>query len=342
MEENIQLYSKIKSFVEADAQKIATQVYTDRATQFSVAQTPTHFHNGLDSLPIEQKYITPNNTYYTTLSVDDNETFTLPTPAGATQLFFNGFAANNDITSLTFNGNFPDGATSTTAGLLAGNTTATLSVSFTGTTGSYSVTFSNGDIRTATLTHGSTGMSWIGGLTTNATSTFTLNGAFSGTLTGNWTQATTTRKLTFSDGETRLGVLTNGSALVNWAADPNGSLGGVSTSSVTASASLRAICNGIVQVGRAYKLTGTNNSITINSDYNIGEAFSQISNSMYVDSNDLTKNRVNTSSTDLLLVQDDTSTVVSRLTVNSFNNNTVSITSIVVGGWKIQGALIIT
>jgi hypothetical protein len=60
-----------------------------------------------------------------------------------------------------------------TAGLAGGATSGTLTGNFTGVTGPYTVTFSNGDSRAVTLTNGATTATWTGGLSGAATANAT-------------------------------------------------------------------------------------------------------------------------------------------------------------------------
>lgn len=75
------------------------------------------------------------------------------------------FEANKGTATLTFTAVFVGGETS---GTLTGNWNANTSAS------QYSVTFSNGDVRTVTLTNGATTATWAGGLSAGATATATI------------------------------------------------------------------------------------------------------------------------------------------------------------------------
>ncbi len=68
--------------------------------QYGVSKIPAHAHTGTDSLPILQKNIINNNKYgLEIISSDDatpgGETFTISNLPNISQIFFNGFAANN-------------------------------------------------------------------------------------------------------------------------------------------------------------------------------------------------------------------------------------------------------
>jgi hypothetical protein len=65
----------------------------------------------------------------------------------------------------------------TTAVITVGATSATLSAGFSGTTGTYLVQFSSGEVRSMTLTNASTAMSWTNGLLLAATTQVICNNA---------------------------------------------------------------------------------------------------------------------------------------------------------------------
>lgn len=69
-----------------------------------------------------------------------------------------------------------------TAGPIAAATSATLTGNWANATGNYSTTFSNGDVRTVTLTNGATTATWSGGLSSGATANATAQGSAAGTL----------------------------------------------------------------------------------------------------------------------------------------------------------------
>lgn len=62
-----------------------------------------------------------------------------------------------------------------TGSLLANATSGTLTANWPFSTGSFTITFSNGDIRTGTFTNASTSVTWTGGLSGTATATITVN-----------------------------------------------------------------------------------------------------------------------------------------------------------------------
>lgn len=72
-----------------------------------------------------------------------------------------------------------------TGSLSTSATSATLASPFTGITDSHTITFSNGDVRTGTLTNGSTAVTWTTGLTGSATSSITVSRVLN-TSMGDW------------------------------------------------------------------------------------------------------------------------------------------------------------
>lgn len=71
---------------------------------------------------------------------------------------------------------YGDGNFTLTGNLLIGATTATLSVPWAYTSRFYDVNFSNGDTRSVSFVHGSTAISWTGGLSGAASSSITVLG----------------------------------------------------------------------------------------------------------------------------------------------------------------------
>lgn len=80
--------------------------------------------------------------------------------------------------NLEFKLTTPLTTTTTTAAIASGATSATLSSNWTGVTGTQVLTFSDGSQKTATVTNGSAGISWSGGLTNAVTSTLTLESVY--------------------------------------------------------------------------------------------------------------------------------------------------------------------
>lgn len=63
MPTSLQQYSKIQALVQKEAKDIALAVYSQKATEYGVAQTPAHEHNNTDSLPIPFDSIENSNAY---------------------------------------------------------------------------------------------------------------------------------------------------------------------------------------------------------------------------------------------------------------------------------------
>lgn len=71
--------------------------------------------------------------------------------------------------------NFTSGTFTLTAGITAGDTSATLTAAWTLTSGIYYTVFSNQENRNVSFTQDSTSITWSGGLTTNASTTITVS-----------------------------------------------------------------------------------------------------------------------------------------------------------------------
>jgi len=132
-------------------------------------------------------------------------------------------AARNGANPLTFE------STTLTFTAAPSGTSATLSANWTPPSGVYIVTFSDMEVRAITFTNGVNTATWTGALTGTPTATFSVTGGankqltftappsgVNGTLTANWTLATGNYTIIFSDGETRIALLTNGSTAISW------------------------------------------------------------------------------------------------------------------------------
>lgn len=105
-------------------------------------------------------------------------------------------------------------------------------------------------------------------------------------------------------------------------------------------ATKRAILNGEVNFGKVHTFSVANTVLTPTA--NAPVPFGQSANGMYVDSTSLANNRVSTSRAHFAYVTDSSGTVVSSLSLDSYINNTLTITAVVDTNWKIQGILSIT
>lgn len=110
-------------------------------------------------------------------------------------------------------------------------------------------------------------------------------------------------------------------------------------------ATKRAIINGLAEIGRCSLYADSTTGFIPATPISI----LQTSNSMYVDSTDLTKNRVTATNGDLTdsvytglfcYTIDDTGTELVR-TVVTYTNSIVTFTTTIASGWKLQGALIL-
>ena len=108
-------------------------------------------------------------------------------------------------------------------------------------------------------------------------------------------------------------------------------------------ATKRTIINGEINFGQGFVFSDLTPPITVTTSGS-GIPFVQSSNSMYIDSADLAKNRVSASQQDFIYALDDTSTVIARATAITYNNQLglLTITFVVGTNWKIQGTFTIT
>jgi Carbohydrate esterase, sialic acid-specific acetylesterase len=130
---------------------------------------------------------------------------------GSTAVSWTG--AVTATTAATYGSTTPLRNPLTFSGALTAATSATITGGFTGTTGSYQVTFSDGSVKTVTLTSGSASVSWTGAVTATASATY---GVTSALVTPAFTGTSGTYQITFSDSSTRIGTFTNGSTAISW------------------------------------------------------------------------------------------------------------------------------
>ncbi len=185
----------------------------------------------------------------------------------------------------------------------------------------------------------------------NAVINYELDGPLSGGETSanllvTWTGNTGGRSVTFSNGDVRYVTFTNGSVAITWV-DP---LSGPATVDLIVGANLRAIINGEINFGTCFEFTDLTPPITVLTS-GAGQPFLQSTNSMYVDSNDLTKNRVAASAgagsdatAFFIISRDETGTVFASARATSYNNQTgiLTIDFVVGNNVRIQGAFTIT
>lgn len=109
----------------------------------------------------------------------------------------------------------------------------------------------------------------------------------------------------------------------------------------TLPATKRAIINGEVQFGRCYSFSGNGTGTIAVETSRVGTPFVQICNAMYVDSTDLTKNRVHIGAA-LAEATDDSGSNVVSLTLDNYDYNSLTLTCTLATDWKLQGNLIIS
>lgn len=200
-------------------------------SKYSVAKTPAHIHNNIDSPNIPAKNIVGfqilpavdggvldpsllNGQYYNVIINSVNQPVT-PTAVEFPITIIYGFGTTDNSYTLLHD---LAGAQSLTltGSLSAGATSATLTGNWTFASGIEQVTFSNGNVRAVTFTNGSAAISWTGGLSSTATTAISTAGATTGTLTGNFLGTTAQLAAQFDTGEVRIVQFTNGSAAISW------------------------------------------------------------------------------------------------------------------------------
>ena len=117
---------------------------------------------------------------------------------------------------------------------------------------------------------------------------------------------------------------------------------GFAANNAISAATKRVTSNGEANFGKFFSFTGTGSPIVVTIANVVPMSFIQHCCSMYVDSTDLTKNRVNASGANFMNSLDDTGATVCSLTLDSYINDTLTITSVVGTDWKIQGVLTLT
>ncbi len=105
-------------------------------------------------------------------------------------------------------------------------------------------------------------------------------------------------------------------------------------------ATKRAIINGEAQFGKCFGFTGAGTGAIQITTSKVGDPFIQMSNGMYVDSTDLTKNRV-AIGPNLARAVDDTAAVMASLTIDDYTYTSLTLTCVVATNWKLQANIII-
>lgn len=98
--DNVELFAKIQELVKKEARQEATNVYNELGTKYSVAQVPTHSHNGIDSNPINQADIVGNSKYGAGYGATAGESPKMRTFSNPTRLCFYGVATNGSGTKI--------------------------------------------------------------------------------------------------------------------------------------------------------------------------------------------------------------------------------------------------
>lgn len=106
-------------------------------------------------------------------------------------------------------------------------------------------------------------------------------------------------------------------------------------------ATKRAIINGHAEFGSCYGFFGTGSSISFD-DSKIGVQLIQGSNSLYIDTSDLTKQRVGSTNQYFCYVPDDTGTIVVQVEITNPTASSFTMVVTLASNWKLQGSLIIS
>lgn len=340
MESPLDFYSKIQSLVKNEARKAAEEVYAEKGTQFDVATVPVHIHNGVDAPSLDESSIIPGTKLITGLFSDTSETVTLWGLFNPKRISVFGFAANNAITSATLDGNLPIGNVSFTGGFAGGETSGTLTSSWTGSTGLYQATFSSSEVRHLTFTHGSTHVTFDIALGSAATATVHVDGAIEATLSSAWAGDSADHPVTFSNGNTREVVFTNGSTDILW----NGILtGSTASDTITIGASKKAVISGEIQFGNCLYATDLTPPFVLTTN-GPGVPYGQICNAMYIDIYSATQATVDISDAGFMYATDKTGATAAYASVISYNNQLGNIQiEIQLGtGWTLQTNMIIS
>ena len=159
---------KLLEIVQIEANKAAEQVYAKKGTMFGVATIPTHEHTGVDSLPVSSQ----NVSGFIALPANSGDVVNPTTlgnqivTQGDTRRGYGVFATVSQAVFPVYpvviigGGGSSDTSYSMTGIRPAGSTTGTLTVNFTGTSGTYATAFVSTEIKNVTFTNGSTSISW--------------------------------------------------------------------------------------------------------------------------------------------------------------------------------------
>lgn len=121
------------------------------------------------------------------------------------------------------------------------------------------------------------------------------------------------------------------------------SFSGFAANNKTVPATKRALINGEVNFGTCFAVTDLVPPLVISTN-GPGVPFIQGGNAIYIDSTDLTKNRVTAGNISFILARDDTGTDIVTATILSYNNQLglLTISFVLATDWKLQGNLVIS
>ena len=94
-------YQEMQAMVQKEIEKMFPKLYSQEATNYGVAATPCHQHNGLDSPQISQDNVILTNKLITQLVSDESEEFTLLNVSNVSRISFHGFAFDSSSSPAT-------------------------------------------------------------------------------------------------------------------------------------------------------------------------------------------------------------------------------------------------
>lgn len=106
-------------------------------------------------------------------------------------------------------------------------------------------------------------------------------------------------------------------------------------------ATKRLLTQGEAQFGRCYEMSGATGTVLVLTP-TMGQNIVQISNAMFVDSTDLTKNKVFATPATIAYGEDDTGEIVASLAIDSITTQSMTVSSTIGRNWKLQGNIILS
>lgn len=100
----LQKYEEMQAMVRKEVETMFPNLFKQYATQFGVNKTPTHTHNGTDSVQIQEVNVIKNIKYNFGIQINTEETFYIKAIPNLKSITFLGFAANNVSVAATKRG----------------------------------------------------------------------------------------------------------------------------------------------------------------------------------------------------------------------------------------------